>query len=145
MIEVAGTSRLRPGEGVLRRTVVDFDVGAPRIGDECDPDTDVVHRVRPIKLDVVGLKRLDEGFEVLHVEADVIEDATFGGSLRGFGLVEPKLYARNVRDRAVVALTRLGAEGLAVPCLPLRYRGFWQEEMYVFDVVRHRLVLVVQD
>src|SRR5258708_34586550 len=102
MIEVAGTSGLRPGEGLLRRPLVDFDVGSPRIGDECDPDTAVVHRVRPIKLDVVGLERLDEGFEFLHVEADVVEDAAFGGSLGGFGLIEPKLDARSVVYRDVM-------------------------------------------
>ena len=80
----------------MRRPLVDFDVGSPRIGNERDANAAVIHRVGPVKLDVVGLKRLDEGLEVLHVEADVVEDAALGGGLRGLGLVEPKLHAGNV-------------------------------------------------
>jgi hypothetical protein len=36
--------------------------------------------------------------------------AALGGSLGAFGLGESKLHARNVRDRRVIALARLGAE-----------------------------------
>jgi hypothetical protein len=43
----------------LGRSLVDFDVGSPRIGDERDPDPAVIHRVRPIELDVAGFERLD--------------------------------------------------------------------------------------
>src|SRR5215469_1530123 len=46
---------------LLRRPRVDFDVGSPRIGNERDADAAVIYRVGPVKLDVVGLKRLDEG------------------------------------------------------------------------------------
>src|SRR5262249_32945035 len=140
-----GQARSRPWWGLLRRPLVDFDVGSPRIGDERDAHTDVIYRVRPIKLDVAGLKRLDEGFKVLNVEADVVQDAALGGSLRGFGLVEPQLHARNVRDRSVVALTWLGAENLSVPSLTLGDCGLRQEEMDMLALDRHRLILVFQD
>jgi transposase len=46
---------LRSGRApLLRRPLVDFDVGSPRIGDERDADAAVIHRVGPVKLDVLA-------------------------------------------------------------------------------------------
>ena len=54
-----------------------FDVRAPRIGDERDRDAERVDfRVRPIELDALRFKLLAELREVLHLEPDVIDDTT---------------------------------------------------------------------
>src|SRR5262249_3962103 len=124
--------------------VVCLDVGAPRIGNERDSDATVIDRVGPIELDVLGFERLDERFEVLHVEAYVVEDAAFRARLRCVGLGEPKLNARQIRNRRVVAYARLGAEDAAVPRLALRDRRLRQEEVNGLAWDWHRLRLVLQ-
>src|SRR5947209_14439991 len=100
-----------------RRPLVDLDIGTPRVGDERDSNAEIVDRIRPIELDVVGFQRLDEAFEVLHVEADVIEDAAFGRGLRIISLVEAQLDTGDIGDWSIVARARLGAEYFSVPCL----------------------------
>src|SRR4029453_12693762 len=94
--------------------LVQLDVGAPRVGDEGERSAGLfVLRVGPIEFDAVGFKLLDEGLQVLHVEADVVEDAPLGGGLRHLGLVEAQLRTGHVRDRGVVAQAGLGAKNLA--------------------------------
>jgi hypothetical protein len=102
-----------------RRPLVDLDIGSPRIGDERNSNADFIDRIRPVELDALGFLRLDETLEVLHVEADVIEDAALGRGLRAIRLVEAQLDARDVGDGCIVARARLGSENFSVPCLAL--------------------------
>jgi hypothetical protein len=102
-----------------RRPLVDLDIGPPRVGDERNPNAEIIDRIRPIELDVVGFQRLDEALEVSHIKADVIEDTPFGRGLRFVSLVEAQLDAGDVGDWRVVARIRLGAENLSVSCLTL--------------------------
>src|SRR5947209_2498635 len=88
-----------PNEGALLvdilwiGSLVEFDVGAPRVGDEGQRRAGLlILRVGPVELDAVGFKLLDEALQVLHVEADVVEHASLGGRLRHFGLVEAQLH-----------------------------------------------------
>src|SRR5262245_35311714 len=101
------------------RPLVELDIGAPRIGNESKRGARALLRVGPVELDAGGFELRDEGLEVLHVEADVVEGAALGRDGRRVRLVEPQLRARNVGDRRIVARRGLGAENLAVPGLDL--------------------------
>jgi hypothetical protein len=53
---------------------------------------------------------------ILHVEADVIDDAMAGRCLGGIGLGEANLHAQNaVHHRSIIASAGSAAEGLGVP------------------------------
>ena len=57
---------------------------------------------------------------VLHVEADVIEDAMACRRLRCVGLVETQLHARQINHRSVIARAGLAAERFHIPGLRFR-------------------------
>src|SRR2546423_11608315 len=128
-----------------RPALDDLDAGPPRIGDVGDVVAGGADARWLVELDAFGLDLLDEGGMVLHVEADVIEHAAAGLRLRGVGLGEADLRARNVDDRLVVAGAGLAAPGLGVPRLRLGDFGFRQGEVDVLMPDRHRLGLVFQD
>src|SRR5579871_464240 len=114
------------------RPLIQLNVGAPGIRYERQRDAGLlVLAVGPIELDAARFELLDEGLQVRHVEADMIEDTAFGRSLRGVGLVEAQLRARNVGDGSVVSQARLRTKELPIPRLALSYGGFGQEEMHV--------------
>src|SRR5438132_14261222 len=70
------------------RPLVELDIGAPRVGDERERSAGLlIFGVGPVELDSVGFALLDERLQVLHVEADVVEQAPFGGPLRRLDLV----------------------------------------------------------
>src|SRR6516162_810904 len=105
-----------------RRPLDDLDAGAPGIRDVGDL---VAGRGRLawrlVQLDAVGLELLHEGGVILHVEADVIEDAMAGRRLGGIGLGEANMHARNaIHHRGIVAGARSATEGLGIPILRLR-------------------------
>src|SRR6266446_3007500 len=58
------------------RPLIQFDAGSPRVGDECNPDANVVHAVGPVgvELDAGRFQLGDECFQILYIETDVIED-----------------------------------------------------------------------
>ena len=61
-----------------------LDAGAPRISDICERDASrLVLADWLIELDALRFDLLDEGQQVLDIEADVVEHASFGRSLRG--------------------------------------------------------------
>jgi hypothetical protein len=83
---------------------------------------------RLVQLDAIGLELLHEGGVILHVEADVIEDAMAGWRLGGIGLGEANLHARNaVHHRGIIASAGGAAEGLGVPSLRILDIAFRHE------------------
>src|SRR5215831_18930115 len=102
------------------RALDDLDAGAPRIGDVGDGVAAAALARRFVELDAVGFELLHERRMVLHIKADVVEDAVPGRGLRLVGLVEANLCARYVDNRRVVARAGLAAERLGVPGLRLR-------------------------
>ena len=65
--------------GLRRETFGQFDVGSPRIGQERDLQLGVGHLPdRRLDLDPFRLEAADERFEIVHLEADVIERASLG-------------------------------------------------------------------
>src|SRR6266702_7052948 len=123
-----------------------LDAGAPCIGDIGDRGAGrLVLPIGLIELDAFGFDLLDESLQVLHVEAYVVEHASFGWQLRIVGLGKPELAARDIRNGGIVPRACLGAEGLRIPSLALGDLGFRQEEVHVLMPDRHRLSLVFQD
>ena len=88
-MDVARSGRRQTGQVCLlnrlllgRRPLDQLDASAPRIGDIGELDARLlVLPDRLIELDALGLDLLGEGLQVLHVEADVVKHAPFGGSL----------------------------------------------------------------
>src|SRR5579871_3727551 len=96
----------------------DLDAGPPGIRDVRygAAGRRLAHRL--VELDAFRLDLLHEGGVVLHVKADVIEDAPAGRGLWRVSLGEPQLHARDaVHHRRVVAGADLAAERLGVPGL----------------------------
>src|SRR5262245_56698292 len=61
------------------RTLVQLDVRTPGIMNERERTARLgILRVRPIELNAGGFEFLAERFEVLHIEADMVEHASFG-------------------------------------------------------------------
>ena len=58
------------------RPLIQLDAGSPGVGDECNPDANVVHAVGSVGVELnAGRSQLgDECFQILHIETDVIED-----------------------------------------------------------------------
>src|SRR5215471_968366 len=127
-------------------TLVDLDVGAPRIGDEGEPDAvALVLGRRHRRLDARRFRLLQELLDIVHVEADVVEHAALGGDGRLGGLAEGELRARDVGRLEVAARAERCAKQLAVPGLHVVDRGFRHEEVHVVMADRHLLVLVLED
>src|SRR5215470_5078683 len=113
------------------RPLDQLDAGAPRIGDVGEGDAGLGLPDRLIKLDALRADLLDKGLQVLQIEADVVEHAPFGGSLRRIGLGESELDARDVHDRSIVASACLSAKSFRIPRLGLGDLRFRQEEVYM--------------
>ena len=77
------------------RPLIQFDAGSPRVGDECNPDADVVHAVGPVsvELDAGRFHLGDECFQILHIETDVIEDPALRRPFRNIGFAPAQLDA----------------------------------------------------
>jgi hypothetical protein len=82
-----------------RRPLNQLYACAPRIGDICERGARLVLADRLIELDALRSDLLDKGLQVLHVKADVVENAAFRGSLGGVSLGKPELPARDVESR----------------------------------------------
>src|SRR5262249_40195051 len=93
---------------------------------------------------VSTLANRSEGRQILHVEADVVEDAPAGRSLRRIDFGEPELAARNVDDRLVIARPDLAAEGFRVPGYGFGDLRFQQEEVHVLMLDGNGLGLVFE-
>ena len=84
------------------RPLIQFDAGSPRVGDECDPDADVVHAVAPVgvELDAGRFRLGDECFQILHIETDVIEDPALRRPFRNIGLAPAQMDAEGAQPVA---------------------------------------------
>src|SRR6266568_9663148 len=89
-------ARWNPSGQINRlRPLIQLDAGSPRVGDECNPDANVVHAVGPVgvELDAGRFRLGDECFQILHIETDVIEDPALRRPFRNTGLAQAQLHA----------------------------------------------------
>src|SRR4051794_22901174 len=109
------------GEINRLRPLIELNAGSPWVGDESNPDANVVDAVASIgvELDAGRFQLGDECFQILHIETDVIEDPALGRPFRNTGLGPAQLHTGEVGNRRIVEYARLGAEDFAVPGLAL--------------------------
>ncbi len=128
------------------RPFVQLDVCAPGIVNKRKRGPGLrILRVGSVQLDAGGLEFLAERFQVLDVEADVIEHSSLCGNRRHVRAGKNQICSGQVSGFVLSSHAGLGAEYLAVPGLNLRYLGFRYVEMNVMMLDRKFLVFVFQD